>query len=170
MAADRISLAALSALEQAAFTAHLAGVVEHSPWVAQGAWAARPFATVDALHRAMMQVLAQAGAEAGLAVLRLHPALATPAKLSPASASEQGRLGLDRMPAPDAEAMAALNRRYQARFGFPFIIAVRGQKDPAAIRAALERRLDNTQAAERATALAEVAAIARFRLGDLIDG
>jgi 2-oxo-4-hydroxy-4-carboxy-5-ureidoimidazoline decarboxylase len=170
MVADRLSLAAVSALDQEAFVAYLGGVVEHSPWVAQGAWAARPFTDVDALHSAMMKVLTQAGPEAELIVLRLHPELATSATLTAASASEQGSMGLDRMSESDAESMAMLNRRYQERFGFPFIIAVRGQKNQAAIKASMERRLQNSPEGEQSVALAEVSTIARFRLADLIDG
>lgn len=166
---NRISLGALSALDQVAFTESLADIVEHSPWVAAGAWAARPFGSIEELHRAMMRVLDEAGPDAKLTVLRLHPELGAITALTEASASEQGGLGLDRLSAADAQAVADLNRRYRERFGFPFIIAVRGQKDRTAIQAAVERRLQNTPETERATAMAEVATIARFRLEDLID-
>ncbi len=164
----RITIAALNALPAAAFVARLAGIFEHSPWVAQAVLGVRPFADVAALHAAMTAAVAAAGPDARLALLRAHPELARPAPLTAASAAEQGGLGLDRLDAPEAARFAALNAAYRARFGFPFIIAVRGQRDRTAILAALTARLDHDAPTEQAAALAEVARIARFRLDDLI--
>jgi OHCU decarboxylase len=169
MAAPKITLAVLNTLDEAGFTARLGGIFEHSPWIAQAAWAMRPFARMDALHGAMLSVLAEAGEAAELALLRAHPELAKPASLTAASASEQAGLGLDRLAAEKAAAFLQLNAQYRARFGFPFIIAVRGQRNAEAIEAALRQRLGHTTEAERRTALAEVARIARFRLEDAID-
>ncbi len=163
-----VSLAALNAMDAPDFTAALGGIFEHSPWIAAAAHAMRPFADVAALHGAMVAVVDAAGAERQLALLRAHPELARPAVLTAASRAEQGGLGLDRLASDEAAGFAALNAAYRDRFGFPFIIAVRGQRDRAAIRAALEARLARDAAAERAAALAEVAKIARFRLDDLI--
>ena len=77
-------------------------------------------------------------------------------------------MGLNELAADEAETLTTLNAAYRARFGFPFIIAVRGQRDRNAIITALRTRLANTESQERLTALAEVAKIARFRLDDLI--
>jgi 2-oxo-4-hydroxy-4-carboxy-5-ureidoimidazoline decarboxylase len=77
-------------------------------------------------------------------------------------------MGLDRLEADEAAAFDRLNAAYRVRFGFPFIIAVRGQRDRAAILAVLSARLENTPDQERTASLAEVAKIARFRLDDLI--
>ena len=94
--------------------------------------------------------------------------LAKRAELTEASRTEQGGMGLDRLETAEAEMFDTLNREYQERFGFPFIIAVRGQRDRAAILAALKARLANSPEMERVAALAEVGKITRFRLDDLL--
>jgi 2-oxo-4-hydroxy-4-carboxy-5-ureidoimidazoline decarboxylase len=163
-----IDLDTINTLGVDAFTAVLGGIFEHSSWVARAAWNARPFVSVAALHATMVSVVANAGTELQLTLLRAHPELAKTGPLTAASAAEQGALGLNRLETEEAEAFAQLNATYRKRFGFPFIIAVRGQRDRAAILAALSARLQNSPDQERTAALAEVAKIARFRLDDLI--
>jgi 2-oxo-4-hydroxy-4-carboxy-5-ureidoimidazoline decarboxylase len=163
-----ISLAALNALDVDRFTALLGGVFEHSPWIARAAYAGRPFASLVTLHATMVAVVDAADLEQQLALLRAHPELARRGLLTAASASEQGSKGLDRLDADESALFDALNSTYRARFGFPFIIAVRGQRDRSVILAALTRRVTHPSNQERAAALAEVAKIARFRLEDLI--
>lgn len=163
-----IDLDALNTLGVDAFTAMLGGIFEHSSWVARAAWTARPFSSVGALHATMVSVVANTGAERQQALLCAHPELAQPGALTAASLSEQGGMGLNQLTADEAAAFDALNGAYRTRFGFPFIIAVRGQRDRAAIRAALSARLQNAPDQECAVALAEVGKIARFRLDDLI--
>jgi 2-oxo-4-hydroxy-4-carboxy-5-ureidoimidazoline decarboxylase len=150
------------------FVALLGGVFEHSPWVAERAWDARPFASVDALHAAMVAAVESAGETAQLALLCAHPELARPGPLTAASQGEQGGLGLDAVAGDEAARFAHANELYRARFGFPFIIAVRGQRDRGAILRAMEERLGNGPDEERRRALAEVGRIARFRLDDLL--
>jgi len=162
-----LTIEALNALDVEDFVARLAHIYERSPWVARAVYAAAPFANVAALHAAMARVVEQAGADAQLALLCEHPELGAGATLTEASAAEQGQLGLTTLDAEEAKRFAAENRVYREVFGFPFIIAVRGQKDRRAILAALDARLRNTKEAERAIALAEVNTIARFRLEDL---
>jgi 2-oxo-4-hydroxy-4-carboxy-5-ureidoimidazoline decarboxylase len=170
VAAARCTLAALNALDAEAFAALLGGVFEHSPWIARAAYSARPFGSIAELHAAMLRVVTAAGVDRQLRLLQAHPALAQagPAKLTAASAAEQAGFGLDRLAADETAVFEALNRAYRARFGFPFIVAVRGQRDRDAILAALQLRVRNPEEQERATALAEVAKIARFRLHDLV--
>jgi 2-oxo-4-hydroxy-4-carboxy-5-ureidoimidazoline decarboxylase len=163
-----LNLDALNAMEPDAFEAALAGVFEHSAWIARAVADARPFASVAALHAAMLAVVEQADPAARLALLRAHPELAGGESLTAASAAEQAGLGLDALPEEDAVSMAALNRQYRQRFGFPFIIAVRGQKDRLAILEALLARLEHAPEVEQRAALAEVGKITRFRLDDLI--
>jgi 2-oxo-4-hydroxy-4-carboxy-5-ureidoimidazoline decarboxylase len=163
-----VDLDTLNTLGIDGFTALLGGIFEHSSWVAQATWAARPFASVSALHAAMISIVANSGAERQLALLRAHPELAQTGPLTSASSAEQGGMGLDKLAADEAAAFEALNAAYRTRFGFPFIIAVRGQRDRAAIRAALSSRLQNSPDQEQSAALAEVAKITRFRLDDLI--
>ena len=169
MTQQRIGLAALSALDAQAFSARLGHVFEHSAWVADHAWRARPFAGVDALHAAMVQAVRDAGTDALVALLRLHPELAAPGRLTPASEGEQAGVGLAGLDSMRADAFADANRLYRERFGFPFIVAVRGQRDPSAILAAMQRRLGNTPAQELETAFEEVARIARYRLEDIVE-
>jgi 2-oxo-4-hydroxy-4-carboxy-5-ureidoimidazoline decarboxylase len=164
-----ISLATLNALPPEAFVETLRGIFEHSPWVPESVHASRPFASRDALHAAMVAAVAQSGAERQRTLLCAHPQLARPGALTQASAAEQGSKGLDQLDAEEAAVFDALNATYAARFGFPFIIAVRGQRDRSAILAAMRERVVHTPDQEHQTALAEVAKIARFRLEDLID-
>ena len=163
-----MTLAELNALDEAGFVAALDGIFEHSPWVAARVAQQRPFAGIAALHAAMVAAVAAEGEAAGLALLRAHPMLAKRAPLTAASAAEQASQRLDRLAGAEAAEFAALNQDYLDRFGFPFIIAVRGQRDRAAILAALRARLAGTPAREQQTALAEVAKIAWFRLEDRI--
>jgi 2-oxo-4-hydroxy-4-carboxy-5-ureidoimidazoline decarboxylase len=164
-----MTLAQLNALPPEAFVAVLGGVFEHARWVAEAVLPARPFASRTALHAAMVAAVSAADADRQHALLCAHPELAAPAVLTAESAAEQGALGLDRLDAATAARFAALNRAYRARFGFPFVIAVRGQRDPAMIAAAMTARLEHTPDAEMPAALAEVAAIAGFRLERLVD-
>ncbi len=160
----------VNALDRAGFATLLGGVFEHSPWVAELAWTQRPFASLDALHRALVGVVETADEAAQLGLLRAHPELARPGPLTAASQGEQVGLGLDTLEADEAARFARTNELYRERFGFPFIIAVRGQRDRAAILRAMRERLGNPPDAERRRALAEVARIARFRLQDLLGG
>jgi 2-oxo-4-hydroxy-4-carboxy-5-ureidoimidazoline decarboxylase len=163
-----IDIATLNAMGTAEFVAALDGIFEHSPWVAEAAASARPFADRAALHAAMVAAVVRAGAEVQLGLLRAHPMLARRATLTAESESEQGRLGLQSLDGDAAAEMDRLNQEYFDRFGFPFIIAVRGQRDRAAIAVALRARLEASDAAERAEALAQVARIALFRLEDRV--
>ena len=169
LTAHAIDLNTLNTLGVDAFVARLGGVFEHSWWIARAAYAGRPFASVPALHATMVAVVANSGTEHQLALLRAHPELGRTGPLTASSSAEQGGMGLDRLAAEEAAAFDSLNSAYRVRFGFPFIIAVRGQRDRAAILAALSQRIQHSPAQEMAAALAEVAKIARFRLDDLID-
>jgi 2-oxo-4-hydroxy-4-carboxy-5-ureidoimidazoline decarboxylase len=157
----------LNRAETSDFTAALCAIYEHSPWVAARAAPQRPFASVDALHAAMAHEVATATEAEKLALVRAHPdlagRLARAGNLAPASASEQAGLGLDRLSDAEFDRFAGLNQAYRARFGFPFVIAVKRQTR-ASVLAAFEQRLHNDPATELHTALAEIDAIAGFRL------
>ncbi|WP_267426877.1 2-oxo-4-hydroxy-4-carboxy-5-ureidoimidazoline decarboxylase [Methylobacterium sp. GC_Met_2] len=165
-------LATVNRMEEGAFVALLGGVFEHAAWVAEAAAPQRPFASLADLHAAMTRAVHAAAPDLQLAFLNGHPELAGPEarakSLTDDSASEQGSAGLDRMAEPEAAAFARLNAAYRARFGFPFIIAVRG-RGRAEILSAFEARLGRDPATERETALGEVAQITRMRLERLID-
>ncbi len=164
---DRLTLDDLNARDAAGFVEALAGLYEHSPWIPEQVAGRRPFDSLTALHAAMTEAVNAAGEEATLALLRNHPDLAGRAavagELTPASSSEQASAGLDSLSEAEMAHFQDLNARYQERFGFPFIKAVRGA-DKARILAAFEGRVDNGWHQELATALAEVGKIAWLRL------
>ena len=169
--APPLSIEAVNALDDEAFTACFGDVAEHSPWVAAAAAAARPFAHREALIAAFAGAVRAAPANAQLALLRAHPDLADRAAVAggaakgvaEASRREQAGAGLDRLTRAEFARFAELNARYRKRFGFPFIFAVKGAAKEA-ILAAFEERIDHSAAAERALALANVERILRFRL------
>jgi OHCU decarboxylase len=166
-----MTLTELNALEPSRFVAALGGVFEHSPWIAAAACDRRPFKSTDELHRVLVEIVHSAPAEAQLALLRAHPELASQAamrgELTAASNQEQSDAGLTRCTAAEFSRLSALNHAYEAKFGFPFIIAVKGLSRTEIIARCAER-LERDSATEFATALAEVARIARFRLQELI--
>jgi 2-oxo-4-hydroxy-4-carboxy-5-ureidoimidazoline decarboxylase len=160
------ALQALNALSREDFVARLGGIYEHSPWVAERTYPARPFKSVDELHAAMQRSLAGARGEEQMRLIRAHPELAgklEAAKLTESSRSEQAGAGLERCTPEQKVRMQQLNAQYREKFGFPFIVAVKGL-DWSGIIARMEPRLANTREAEVATALAEIGRIARFRL------
>ena len=168
----------LNALDRDAFVARLGAIYEHSPWVAQDAWAARPFESMDALYAAMQRVMLAAPRETQLGLIRAHPDLrgsivrahpelrgriADPAELTEASRKEQAGAGLNRCSAEERARLQSLNRAYREKFGFPFIVAVRGM-DAARILGSMETRLARAPEQEFRTCLEEIGRIARFRL------
>jgi 2-oxo-4-hydroxy-4-carboxy-5-ureidoimidazoline decarboxylase len=161
-----------NALPEAAFVERFGGVFEHSPWVAARVAGRRPFASVDAMHAAMCAEVAKAGEDAQLALLRAHPELASKAALAGEvtadSAREQDAAGLRQCNAAELAALQRMNAAYQARFGFPFIVAVRGL-DRAGVLARLQARLTHERPAEFAEALRQVERIAKLRLAALLE-
>src|SRR5207302_1748624 len=118
-----MTLDELNALDRNEFVEALGWIFEDSSWVAERAWSERPFSSVDALHHAMVNVVAQATVEEQLALLRAHPDLGTRAKISDASQGEQAGAGLDSLTTDEFERLTRLNSQYRAKFGFPFLYA-----------------------------------------------
>jgi 2-oxo-4-hydroxy-4-carboxy-5-ureidoimidazoline decarboxylase len=143
------------------------GVFDASPWVAERAWATRPFGSLDALHEAMVDVVERAPDEVRMALIRAHPDLATRASLTPESEREQASAGLDSLTEEQFERIGWLTAAYRAHFGFPFIVCAR-EHTPASIIEAAEARMESDPAQETRTALAEIYKIARLRLVDLV--
>ncbi len=168
--ANASALTELSALPQSQFTARLADIFEHSPWVAERAWDHRPFADLDALHAAMVAAMLAAPETEQLALIRAHPELAgkeaAAGVLTAASTGEQRGAGLDQCTAEELVRLRELNTAYRDRFGFPFIIAVKGLTRHQ-IMDAIAQRLQNDREIEFRTCLAQIAKIARFRLDAL---
>jgi 2-oxo-4-hydroxy-4-carboxy-5-ureidoimidazoline decarboxylase len=166
----RPTLAALSAAPRDEFVRVLGGIFEHTPWIAERAYAARPFATVDDLHRAMVAALAAASREAKLALIRAHPELAgkeaAAGTMTADSAGEQASAGLDRCTPEELARLRSGNHAYRDKFGFPFVMAVKG-KSRQEILTALASRVGGTRDAEFARCIEEIGKIARLRLDAL---
>ena len=169
-----LTLDQINTASRSEFTALLDGTYEHSPWMAEAIWAQRPFASLASLKHAFATALRGAGREAQLKLIRAHPELAGKAMVSKTltaeSTNEQGKAGLtDCTPAEFAH-LQDLNARYNARFGFPFILAVRGPRGTGLNRhqiiAAFERRLAHHPEFELAESLRNIHRIAEIRLND----
>ena len=132
------------------------------------AWDARPFASLDALHAAMVREVVAATRREQLALLRAHPDLGTRARMSDASAGEQAGAGLDRLTPDEFDRLRRLNSAYRDKFGFPFLLAVKGRTTHDVL-SALEARMLGTPGHEWAEALAQVSRIAEWRLQDLVE-
>ncbi|RDV03766.1 2-oxo-4-hydroxy-4-carboxy-5-ureidoimidazoline decarboxylase [Undibacter mobilis] len=162
-----ITLDQLNAMSAADFTAALADIYEHSPWVAEAAAKQRPFATLSALHEAMVAAVRAAPAEARQKLITAHPDLAGKAAragaLTPDSTREQLSAGLDRLSEADYARFHQLNDAYKAKFGIPFIVCVRRHTRDS-ILAEFERRLAQGGTAETDTALGEIFRIGALRL------
>jgi 2-oxo-4-hydroxy-4-carboxy-5-ureidoimidazoline decarboxylase len=145
------------------FLKRYGGVYEHSSWIAEAAFDAGRIAPIDTLHAAMKQAVIDGTREQKLALIRAHPDLAGRLALTRDSESEQKGAGLDQCSPAEFEEFQRLNDAYKKKFGFPFIIAVKGH-DRQSILENFRKRIDNDEAAEFETALEQIHRIARFRL------
>ena len=150
------------------FIARFGGIYEHSPWVAeQVAEVAAGLDDVSELARLMEECVDNAGVDQQLALIRAHPDLASKAQigeeLTEASAAEQESAGLHQCSKVQFEKFEALNDAYKQKFGFPFVMAVRGSSCDEILEA-FSRRLQNDKDVEFETALVEIHKIARLRL------
>ena len=161
----------LNACTQGDFVAALANIFEYSPWVAEQAFAARPFAGVNALFAAMKTAVEHAPQELRLALIKSHPDLADKtqraAGLTAESTSEQNSVGLDRLSDAEYEAFERVNNAYRSKFGFPYIVCVRRHTKDS-ILGNFEQRLPNDVATETSTSIAEICRIAALRLDQLV--
>ena len=162
-----------SEMDREAFVQAFGGVVEHSPWVAERAWALELGPAHDGaagVHSALVRALRAASRKERLGVLRAHPdlagKLAAARRLTAESAAEQAAAGLDALTDAERAAFERLNAAYVERHGFPFIVAVRDH-GKAAILAAMERRLAQDTETEFAEAARQVERIAELRLRDM---
>jgi len=169
-----LTLDQINAASQAEFTALLDGSYEHSPWIAERAWQLRPFRTLAQLQQAFVKVLRDAGRDAQLRLVRAHPELAGKAMVSRTltaeSTHEQGKAGLaDCTPAEFAR-IQQLNADYNAKFGWPFILAVRGPRGTGLTRHQIidvfARRLAQPAEIEFAECLRHIHRIVEIRLAD----
>jgi 2-oxo-4-hydroxy-4-carboxy-5-ureidoimidazoline decarboxylase len=165
----RMSLSQVNAITVRQFVECFGKVAEHSPWVAEDAANERPFTDRDAMIGAFESAIRTAPAERQLQLLRAHPDLAGKAReITDDSHREQAEAGLDDLSRDEFARFTALNNHYRSKFGFPFILAVKGATKHQ-ILAAFEERIDNSSGSELATALAQVARILRLRLEDRVE-
>ncbi len=169
-----LTLEVLNDSSQAEFTRLLDGVYEHSPWIAEQAWQARPFRSLAHLKRGLIEALRAAPREAQLGLIRAHPELAGKAMVSKSltaeSTNEQNKAGLTQCTPEEFATIQRLNASYNERFGFPFILAVRGPRGQGLPKQEIidtfARRLDNSADFEFAEALRNIHRIAEIRLND----
>jgi len=170
-AAAQISRDEANGMSREAFVAAFGDVAEHSPWVAEAAADGRPFSDPESLIAAFQRAIGEAPRDQRLALLRAHPDLAGKAalagELAEDSRREQAGAGLDSLTGEEFERFTRLNDAYTARFGFPFIFAVKGATKHQ-ILDAFDRRLENGPDEEFRTALEQVQRIVRFRLEDRV--
>jgi 2-oxo-4-hydroxy-4-carboxy-5-ureidoimidazoline decarboxylase len=165
---QKISLSLVNAMAKNAFVERFGGIAEHSPWVAEAAAGERPFADLQAMIAAFERAVRDASRGRQLDLLRAHPDLAGKAReITEDSRREQKGAGLDTLSAEEFTRFTALNQAYRRKFGFPFILAVRGASKTE-ILDAFERRIANSAQSEFDTALAQVCTILRFRIEDRI--
>jgi 2-oxo-4-hydroxy-4-carboxy-5-ureidoimidazoline decarboxylase len=164
-----LNLTEVNTLGRDAFVEALGWIFEDSSWVAERAWGRRPFASREALHQAMIDVVQQASEPEQLTLLRAHPDLGTRARISDASTGEQRGVGLDRLAADEYGRLQRLNDAYRRRFGFPFLFAVKGSTKEDVLTA-LEARVGRSRDEELTEALRQVYRIAGFRLEDILRG
>ncbi len=155
-----------------AYVERFGRVYEHSPWVAEKAFDMEPPAPQD-LPDVMRKIVEEAGAEAQLALLRAHPdlagKLAKSGVLTAESTSEQASAGLDQCTEAEFEEFTTLNQHYKSRFGFPYILAVRGRKRHEILEN-FRARVENSPEIEFREALDQVHQIANLRLKALLNG
>ncbi len=169
-----LTLEQLNAADTATAVQLLDGLYEHSPWIAEAALAQRPFKSLAHLKHAMVQVLEKAGVQPQLDLIRAHPELAGKAMVSNTltaeSTNEQNKAGLTACTPEEFAQIQQLNADYNARFGFPFILAVRGPRGTGLLKqeiiATFARRLHNHPDYERAEAIRNIHRIAEIRLND----
>jgi 2-oxo-4-hydroxy-4-carboxy-5-ureidoimidazoline decarboxylase len=161
----------LNASSKADFVAALANIFEYSPWIAEQAASARPFAGVRQLFEAMKAAVDRAPSEQRLALIKAHPDLADKtqraAGLTTESNAEQNSVGLDRLSDAEYAAFERVNNAYRAKFGFPYIVCVRRHTRDSILRD-FERRLPNDAATETQKSVEEICRIAALRVDQLV--
>jgi 2-oxo-4-hydroxy-4-carboxy-5-ureidoimidazoline decarboxylase len=169
--ADDAGMSAINSMDRAAFVEKFGGIFEKSPWVAEKAWDKKPFASIDEMHMAMVSVVKYAPLPSQLMLLQNHPDLAgkeaQAGAMTSSSVSEQASAGLNALSKAEMTRISELNAAYKAKFGFPFIIAVR-MHTKEGIFFDFGQRLSNDTQTEYANDLQNVYAITRLRLDKLL--
>ena len=163
-----VSIRQLNQMDQAHFVELLGTVFEETPSIAEQVWSERPFENVSELHQKMVTIVEHMSLAEKLSLINAHPQLGSKHQMAAASVQEQASAELDHISQPTYQRLRQLNMDYQKRFGFPFVMAIKGQTREA-ILTEFEKRLHRSPEAELKQALLEIAKIARLRLNDLIE-
>ncbi len=162
---------AINSMDRAAFVEKFGGIFEKSPWVAEKAWDARPFANIDDLQAKMVVVAKYGNIDQQLFLLRAHPDLAgkeaQAGAMTASSVAEQASAGLNALSKEEMTRISEYNAEYKKKFGFPFMIAVRNHTKEG-IFFLFKQRLSNDTVTELSTALQQVYNITRLRLDKLL--
>ncbi|WP_342046115.1 2-oxo-4-hydroxy-4-carboxy-5-ureidoimidazoline decarboxylase [Bacillus sp. OTU530] len=162
-----ITIHVLNEIPSSEFVEQLKDIFEHSPWIVQRAGELRPFRSREDLYEGMISVVKTASDEEKLDLIRAHPHLGTRKTMSSFSQSEQKNVGLNQLSETEYELLLNMNKEYVQRFGFPFILAVRGKTKDEMFQA-MQNRLKHSKEQEFNQALSEIYQIVRFRIEDQI--
>jgi len=161
------SITAINKMNRQEFIEKIGWVFEHSPWIANKTWDYRPFPNLNTLHQLMVQAVTEAPIGDQLELIRAHPDLGGKLKMTDSSVKEQIGAGLDSLSEEEYKEFASLNKSYANKFGFPFILAVKGHTKET-IYQSMKNRINHTKEEEFQTALTQIFAIAKFRLDDIV--
>lgn len=145
----------------------LGGIFEHSPWIAEKAAKSKPFSSLQQLYKEMVKIVESSSNELKLTLIQEHPNLGDRVEMSEDSINEQKGAGLKDLTPEEYKNFISKNQQYMEKFGFPFILAVRG-KNKHEIYQAMEERIHNEKDIEFETALREIYKIALLRLEEKI--
>lgn len=163
-----VSIKQLNQMGQDRFVGLLGTVFEETPGIAKQVWSERPFENISDLHQKMVTIVEHMPLSEKLDLINAHPQLGSKHQMAVASVQEQTSVGLDQISQPMYQRLSQLNTDYQKKFGFPFVMAIKGQTRETVLTE-FENRLHRSQEDELKQALLEIAKIARLRLNDLID-
>ncbi|WP_209123766.1 2-oxo-4-hydroxy-4-carboxy-5-ureidoimidazoline decarboxylase [Alkalihalobacillus sp. BA299] len=162
-----ISMKTINKMQAKEYIKTFGSIFENSPWIAEKAWGYRPFANLSEMYNIMVTIVFDARLSSKLALLKAHPDLGTRLEISSTSQQEQLQAGLNQLSEDEYTEFSKLNKQYTEKFGFPFILAVRG-KTKEVIKENMKKRVHYRYEQEIETALNEVCKIAKFRLLDIV--
>ena len=161
-------LTTINHMDQESFTQVFGHIFEESPDIAADTWKQGPFLDLENLHQKLVTTVRSRSPTEQIALIKKHPDLATKTKMADASVQEQTAVGLNALTEEEYHRFQELNQAYRAKFGFPFIIAVRNHNKES-IQQAFVTRLENSLEEEKERAIEEISKIAYFRLLDVVE-
>ncbi|PAD89271.1 OHCU decarboxylase [Niallia circulans] len=162
------TIAEINQMNRQEFIEKIGWVFEHSPWIANKTWKYHPFPSLNTLYQLMVQAVTEAPIEDQLDLIRAHPDLGAKLQMTSSSSKEQKGAGLNQLSQQEFMQFAALNKAYSEKFGFPFILAVKGHTKDS-IYQSMKERINHTKKEEFQTALIEIFAISKYRLEEIVE-